>query len=188
MSVISVQAGLAQYVFASDPPTARTALDTIAQAGRQAQAEMRHLLAALRIGSEPAEEHVPAPGVARLDELAGRVRAAGLPVEITVRGAPRPLAGHLDLCVYRVIQESLTNALKHAGPARATVTLEYRPGHVAVRIVDDGRGTAAPDEPHGHGLIGMRERARLFGGSLTAGRRPGGGFEVSLTLPDAEPP
>jgi signal transduction histidine kinase len=184
MSVISVQVGLAEYVFASDPPTARTALSAIAEAGREAQEEMRHLLAALRIEPDESEDRAPAPGLGRFNELVDRVRASGLPVGVVVIGEPRQLPPHLDLCVYRIIQESLTNVLKHAGPARATVTLEYRPGQINARIADDGQGSPPADgEAGGHGLIGMRERVRLYGGTISAGPRPQGGFEVTLSLP-----
>ncbi|GAB3816838.1 sensor histidine kinase [Micromonospora zhanjiangensis] len=198
MSVVSVQAALAQYVFTSNPATARVALDAIAEAGRQAQRDLRHLLAALRIGPDGTEDGAPTPGLDRLDDLVDRVRRAGQPVDVVVNGRPRRLPNHLDLCVYRMIQEALTNVLRHAGPAHATVTLDYRPEQILVRVTDDGRGDRAgpgdrvdpgePGEPVGHGLIGMRERARLFDGTVASGNRPGGGFEVVLTLPCPETP
>jgi signal transduction histidine kinase len=191
MSVISVQAGLAQYVFATDPPTARAALDTVAAAGREAQQEMQHLLTVLRPSRGgatgdpfglPADLDDGPPGLARFDDLADRVRAAGLPVTLTIEGEPESLPVHLDLCAYRIVQESLTNALKHAGPAHASVTLRYGPTSFTVTVVDDGR---APYDPSGagHGLLGMRERARLYGGTFAAGPDPAGGFTVTLTLP-----
>ncbi|MEV4134550.1 sensor histidine kinase [Dactylosporangium sp. NPDC049742] len=189
MSVISVQVGLARYVFASDPPTARTALDTIAGAGREAQQEMRRLLMVLRVGADEEDAGrfgALVPGLARIGDLVDRVRATGLPVEVEVRTADPvpPLPAHLDLCVYRVIQESLTNVLKHAGPATATVTVEHRPGAVSARIVDDGRGVVEQSWPEpGYGLLGMRERVRLYGGTLSTGPRPEGGYMVQLTLP-----
>ncbi len=184
MSVVSVQAALAQYVFTSDPATAQAAVGAVAEAGRQAQADLRHLLAALRLGSEGPEARAPTPGLDRLDELVERIRAAGLPVDLVIAGRARRLPNHLDLCVYRMIQEALTNVLRHAGPARATVTLEYEPARILVRVTDDGRGCPADQaDPVGHGLIGMRERARLFGGTVVSGPRPGGGFEAAMTLP-----
>ncbi|MEU6742164.1 sensor histidine kinase [Streptosporangium sandarakinum] len=185
MSVVSVQAGLARYVFASDPATARAALDTIASSSFEAQEEMRRLLAVLRTnGDDPA--YAPAPGLARLNELADRVRAAGVPVEVIVQGAPRPVGPGADQCVYRVVQESLTNVLKHAGPAGAVVVLDYTATGLRVSISDDGAGRPPAGKPRNaeaHGLLGMRERARLYGGTVTAGPGARGGFEVVLTLP-----
>ncbi|MEV4837861.1 sensor histidine kinase [Nonomuraea sp. NPDC049486] len=185
MSVVSVQAGLARYVFSSDPGMARTALDTIAASSFEAQEEMRRLLAVLRTNGD-GPGYAPAPGLARLNELADRVRAAGVPVEVRVRGVPRPVGPGADQCVYRVVQESLTNVLKHAGRASAVVELEYAAAGLTVRVSDDGAGpppAARPSDAGVHGLPGMRERARLYGGTVIAGPRPQGGFEVVLTLP-----
>ncbi|MFC4585793.1 sensor histidine kinase [Sphaerisporangium corydalis] len=185
MSVISVQAGLARYVFTSDPGTARDALATIAETGSEVMGEMRRLLSVLRI--EPEDDGVsydPAPGLDRLGQLAERVRSAGVPVEVTVRGTARPLAPGIDLCAFRVVQECLTNVLKHAGPARAEVTLSYRPAELELRVTDDGRGRAGSGtDSGGHGLMGMRERVKLYKGTIVAGPRPRGGFEVVVTLP-----
>jgi signal transduction histidine kinase len=189
MSVVSVQAGLARYVFATDPPTSHAALETIARTSAEALEEMRRLLTVLRVGpgdptdgSHPA--HDPAPGLDRLGELVDRVAAAGVPVEVLVVGEPQPLAPGVQLCLYRVVQESLTNVVKHAAPARVTVTLEYRPDEVTARITDDGAGASqAAGRSAGHGLVGMRERVRLYAGTLSAGPRPEGGFEVLVTVP-----
>jgi signal transduction histidine kinase len=194
MSVVSVQAGLARYVFVADPPTARAALETVVRTSAEALEEMRRLLAVLRVGpydaaggSGPA--HDPAPGVDRIGELAARVGVVGVPVEVVVVGEPQPLAPGVQLCLYRVVQESLTNVLKHAGQSTVTVTLEYRPGEVAVRITDDGAGTGRkPGGAAGHGLVGMRERVRLYAGTLSAGPRPDGGFEVLVTIPTRSAP
>ena len=189
MSVVSVQVGLAQYVFASDQATAQAALDTIADAAREAQQEMRRLLVVLRVGAgddtDADRADAVLPGLAQFDELIDRVRVAGLPVEVVFTGTVSPLPAHVDLCVYRVIRESLTNALKHAGPAQATVTLRYQPGTITAAVSDNGLGMSAKIGDHlsGQGLIGMRERARLYGGTLSAGPRPQGGYEVVLTLP-----
>ncbi|WP_251019407.1 sensor histidine kinase [Streptomyces sp. ISL-11] len=190
MSVISVQAGLAHYVFTADPDTARDALGTISATSGEALEEMRRLLAVLRVGPEDAGEdgdgpYRPTPGLDRLEELAERVRAAGVPVELEITGERRPLAPGADLCAYRVVQEALTNVIKHARPARATVRVAFRPRRLTVSVTDDGRGTlsAIHGPPTGHGLIGMRERARIYGGTLAAGPRDHGGFEVRLTLP-----
>ncbi|MBQ1049208.1 sensor histidine kinase [Micromonospora sp. C51] len=191
MSVISVQAGLARYVLESDPVTSRTALETVLRTSGEALREMRRVLAVLHVdadevdGAPDGETYQPSPGIDRLDELVERVRGAGVPVEVVVVGVPRPLAAGLDLCAYRVIQECLTNVLRHAGPTCATVTLHYDADRFVVRVSDAGRGMAESrdDAKPGHGLIGMRERARVYGGTLVTGSRPHGGFEVLLTLP-----
>ncbi|NUO57437.1 MAG: sensor histidine kinase [Hamadaea sp.] len=187
MSVIAVQAGTAGYVFDSQPETARSALSVIAGAAREGNEELRRILSLLRAptgnAAEPPQE--AAPGVELVERLADRMRAAGVLTEVEVLGPRRSLPAGLDLCAYRVIQESLTNVLKHAGEAKATVTLDFRGEAFRATVADDGSGAARDDgdSDGGHGLIGMRERARLYGGSLQAGPRPGGGFEVTLTLP-----
>ncbi|MEV6971526.1 sensor histidine kinase [Hamadaea sp. NPDC051192] len=190
MSVIAVQAGTAGYVFDSQPDTARSALSVIAGAAREGNEELRRILSLLRAptggATEPPQE--AAPGVELVERLADRMRAAGVPTEVEVLGPRRSLPAGLDLCAYRVIQESLTNVLKHAGEASATVTLDFRGEEFLATVADDGASTRQdPGNSHeGHGLIGMRERARLYGGSLAAGPRPGGGFQVVLTLPTPE--
>ncbi|UXY31964.1 sensor histidine kinase [Streptomyces sp. HUAS TT20] len=184
MSVISVQTGLARFVFDTDRPTARAALDTIDATGKEALEELRRMLTVLRA----ADDDVPAgpmPGLARLDEMAERVRAGGVPVALTIEGTPRPLAPGVELCAYRVVQEALTNVLKHAPGASAQVRLRYEPHQVIVSVIDDGEGVI-PDRVRtdgGHGLIGMRERAKLYGGRISTGPRDQGGFAVRLTLP-----
>lgn len=197
MSVISVQAGLAGYVFGSDPATARGALDTISDTSGEALAELRRLLAVLRVedgdrleGGGHLAEHPdesadfgPAPGLDQLPALAERVRAAGVPVRLEVTGEQRDLQPGAGQCAYRVVQEALTNVLKHAYPAEALVTVAYEPHRLTVTVADDGRGTEQPVPRGGHGLIGMRERARIYGGRLHAGPRASGGFEVRLILP-----
>lgn len=194
MSVISVHAGLAGYVLPADPEAARESLRTIADTSHEALAEMRRLLAVLRMATAGEDldgsASRPAPGLGRLDELAQRVTAAGVPVAVTVTGRRQPLAPGADLCVFRVIQEALTNVLKHARPARATVDLAYLPTELTVAVRDDGPGPRPGDDPAtGHGLVGMRERTRLYGGTITAGPGRGGGFEVTLRLPlPAAPP
>jgi signal transduction histidine kinase len=124
----------------------------------------------------------PQPGVARLDALLGQVRAAGLPVELTVEGQPRRLPPGVDRSAYRIVQEGLTNTLKHAGPAHATVTLRYGDRALELEVLDDGRGSGDADGS-GFGLVGMRERAALYGGELDAGARPGGGYALRARLP-----
>ncbi|MGG8407993.1 sensor histidine kinase [Streptomyces sp. 12297] len=198
VSVISIQSGLADYVFTSDPDTSRTALRTINSSAREAVDEMRRMLAVLRQGVEHADGHTDGPmggpagggdavvhGLARLEELAARVTSAGVPVLITGDRPPGGLPAGVDACVYRIVQEALTNVLKHAPGANATVALVPGDGTLRVRITDDGPGAGAParrDVP-GHGLIGMRERATIYGGVVRTGNRDSGGFEVDLTLP-----
>ncbi|MEU6290647.1 sensor histidine kinase [Streptomyces sp. NPDC046988] len=191
IAVINVQAGLARFVFHSDARTARTALDTVEGASGEALAELRRMLGLLRAEGVQGADGAPAPGLDQLDEMVTRVRAGGVRVELRTTGAPRPLPSGMQLCVYRVVQEALTNVLKHAPGAGATVELAYRTGEVTVTVTDDGR-TAGPREGTdsdtiagrgGHGLIGMRERAKLYGGTIVVGPRGEGGFGVLLTLP-----
>jgi signal transduction histidine kinase len=190
MAVVSVQAGLARYVLESDPATARAALGTVLDTTGEALEEMRRVLSVLRFGTEDDQHsddsYQPAPGLGQLDDLVDRVRASGLTLEVRHNGGIRPLPRGVDLCAYRVIQESLTNVLKHAGQARATLSLHYGADRLIVRVSDDGTANAsvrATTGSVGHGLRGMRERAELYGGSLRAGPNPDGGFEVYLTLP-----
>ncbi|MEV4440574.1 sensor histidine kinase [Streptomyces sp. NPDC049577] len=196
LSVISIQSGLARYVFDSAPDTARTALDTVADTAHRSLEEMRGLLHLLRVppdGDAPSSESsgdAPATGLARLPELAERVTVSGVPVEIGTTGTVRPLPPGADLCAYRIVQEALTNTLKHAAPTRATVSLAYSADHLTIRVTDNGPSdaTASPTARvpgSGQGLIGMRERATLYGGTFTAGPREGGaaGYEVRFTLP-----
>ena len=187
MSVISVQAGLARYVLSSDPATTGRALDTIVDTSHEALEEMRRMLALLRVPDadqhSEGRTHDPAPGLARLDELVERVRSAGVPVRVVVAGPPSPLSSGADLCAYRIVQESLTNVLKHARGAEVVVRLDYRePEELTIQVSDNGPGVS-PGPVTGHGLVGMGERAGLYGGSVQAGPGPEGGFVVTLTLP-----
>ncbi|WP_419997028.1 sensor histidine kinase [Streptomyces boninensis] len=192
MSVISVQSGLARYVFATDPATAADSLAVIEDTSSEALEEMRRMLTLLRDGAVRAgdgEAYTPMPALDRLGEVVERVRAGGVPVELTVDGDVRPLPPGIELCAYRIVQEALTNVLKHARPATAQVSVTYLPSQLKVSIQDDGTGTesATPVDERvtgtGHGLIGMRERAKLYGGTVAVGPRPEGGFGVRLTLP-----
>jgi signal transduction histidine kinase len=187
MSVMVVQADGAAFMVDSDPARAKGALETISETGRTALAEMRGILGVLRDG-EHEEEYAPRPDVRQLDQLVDRLRRAGLPVELTVEGVERRLPTGVGLAAYRVVQESLTNTLRHAGPAvsRVRVRLRYGDDALEIRILDDGRGAAVPDDGEpgkGHGLIGMRERVSVYGGSVRAGPRVGGGYEVVASLP-----
>jgi signal transduction histidine kinase len=181
VSVMVVQAGAERHALAPGHESTREALSSIERSGRQALAEARRLLGVLRQGDDH-DGLEPQPGVARIGELVEQVRRAGLPVELAVEGEPVELPAGLDLCAYRVVQEGLTNALKHAGPARARVRLRYAPARLAVEVSDDGPGVTNGDGA-GHGLLGMRERVSLYGGSLAAGPRPEGGFAVKAELP-----
>lgn len=181
VSVMTVQAGAARLLVSENPERARSALASVEETGRQALAEMRRLLGILR-PDEGRPELAPEPGLARLDELLEHTRAAGLPVELAVEGEPRTLAAGVDLAAYRIVQEALTNARKHAGPAHARVALRYGREALEVEIADDGRA-AANGAGAGHGLVGMRERVALYGGELEAGPRRGGGFAVRARLP-----
>jgi signal transduction histidine kinase len=186
VSVMVVQAGAARRMLERDPERAREALTSVEGTGRQALDEMRNLLGVLRTEDEATEQRAPQPSVSHLDSLVAHVREAGLPVELVVEGEPRPLMSGVDTSVYRIVQEALTNSLKHAGPARAQVMLRYSDHDLRLEVIDDGRGLAA-DAPvsngGGHGLVGMRERVALFGGEIQAGPRRGGGYMVSARLP-----
>lgn len=185
MSVISLQAGLAQYVLDSDLATARQALATVGDTSREALTEMRRLLDVLRV--DQSDEYQPQPGLAALDELVDRARGAGLPVETVVTGQARPLPPGPDLCAYRVAQESLTNVLKHAGPATARIDLDYGESTLTLKVTDTGaKPVAQHASPNSHGIRGMKERAELYGGVLTAGPAREGGFSVVLRLPMSE--
>ena len=181
VSVMTVQAGAARLLLDEDPDRARAPLLAVEETGREALAEMRRLLGILR-GDEERAALAPQPSIARIDALAEQVRTAGLPVDVHVEGEPRPLSPGVDLAAYRVVQEALTNALKHAGAARARVDLRYRDTALELAIMDDGRAPAN-GAGAGHGIVGMRERVSLYGGELRAGPRREGGFEVRATLP-----
>jgi signal transduction histidine kinase len=195
VSAISVQTGLADYVFTSDPKTARTALATIEGSAHEAMAEMRRMLVVLKEGTGSAREEgagdldaAPgnaAPGLGRLDQLTQRVEAAGVSVDVRITGTPFTLPPGVDLCVFRVVQEALTNVMKHAPAANASVAVHFDEAAVRVRVADDGQAVpvATTAGPTGHGLIGMRERAGVYGGTVTAGPGPQGGFEVALMVP-----
>jgi signal transduction histidine kinase len=182
VSVMVVQADGASYALDSSPERARQALGAIADTGRQALAEMRRMLGVLR-SDDDAPGVVPLPGIEQLGELLEQTRASGLAVSFTVQGVPGPLPGGLALAAYRIIQESLTNTRKHGGPqASARVLLRYCEDVLMLQITDDGRGTTEADGA-GHGLTGMRERVALYHGTLHAGPRPGGGYQVTARLP-----
>jgi signal transduction histidine kinase len=185
LSVVIAQADGGRYAGQADPVAATAALEQISSTGRQALAEMRKLLGVLREGD--GQQFAPQPDVAAIDQLVADVRSSGLDVDLVVEGTPRPMPAGPQLAAYRIVQESLTNVLKHAGPAgRAQVRLHWHADALELGIEDDGRGAAAAimaGDGHGQGLLGMRERAQLHGGRLTAAPLTGGGFGVSAVLP-----
>jgi signal transduction histidine kinase len=187
ISVIAVQSGVGAHVASTQPEEAAKALAAIEATSRAALTELRRLLGVLRQDDEPQGSLAPVPGLADLDALLAEVAKAGLGVRLGVEGTPSPLPAGVDLSAYRIVQEALTNVVKHAGPARAQVTIGYGDQDVTVEVTDDGRGAAAVAGDGrarvGHGLIGMRERVAAFGGDLEAGPRPGGGFRVAARLP-----
>ncbi|MFE5616742.1 sensor histidine kinase [Streptomyces sp. NPDC056470] len=191
VSVMVVQADGAAYVLDSSPETAKQALETISSTGRQALAEMRRLLGILRTGEhQEAGEYVPQPDVEQIEDLVEQVRGAGLTVDFRIEGTPRPLPSGVELTAYRIVQEALTNTRKHGGPdAGASVRLVYFDDGLGLLVEDDGRGAThemyedGGADGRGHGLIGMRERVGMVGGTLDAGPRPGGGFRISALLP-----
>ncbi|OON75559.1 sensor histidine kinase [Streptomyces tsukubensis] len=195
VSVMVVQADGAAYVLDGSPDQAKKALETISGTGRQALAEMRRLLGVLRTGEQrESGEYVPQPDVGQIEDLVGQVRDAGLPVDFKVEGTPRALPSGVELTAYRIVQEALTNTRKHGGSgAGASVRLVYFDDGLGLLVEDDGLG--APHELYeeggadgkGHGLIGMRERVGMVGGTLDAGPRAGGGFRVSVLLPLKQP-
>ncbi|MGY1706102.1 sensor histidine kinase [Geodermatophilus sp. SYSU D00697] len=189
LSVVIAQADGGRYAGKADPTAATGALEAIAATGRQALSDMRGLLGVL--SEDGGEEYAPQPDVAAIAGLVEQVRASGLDVDLLAEGTPRELPAGPQLAAYRIVQESLTNVLKHAGPAsRAWVRLHWRPDALELSVLDDGRGaSAAMLEPDGagQGLRGMAERARLHGGRVDAGPRPGGGFGVHAVLPYPAP-
>lgn len=188
MSVMVVQAGAAQRVMGRDPDEAANALAAIESTGRKAMTEMRRLLGVLRESDGDAVAALaPQPSMATLRELVDEFAETGLPVTMEVAGEERELPAGVGLSAYRIVQEALTNALKHAGPTqRVEVNVRYTDDDVAVEVLDDGRGVVGrPADSPGHGLLGMRERVDVCGGELRAGPRPGGGFAVRARLPVA---
>jgi signal transduction histidine kinase len=178
VSVMVVQAAAAGDVFDSQPEKARDALASIEHTGREALTELRRLLGAVRTE----DGKVPQPGLGRLPDLLNQVRAAGLEVDLTTEGERRQLPIGIDLSAYRIVQEALTNTLKHAAARRAEVVLRYSDEELAIDVLDDGRGLTTNGDP-GQGLIGMRERVALYNGDLAARPRPEGGFAVSARFP-----
>src|SRR6266542_1945453 len=183
ISLINVQASTALHLIDERPEQARTALAAIKQASKEALGELRSVLDILRQSDEE-PPRAPAPGLARLDELVSKVKAAGLEVRTTTEGDSRPLPAPVDLTAFRIVQEALTNVHRHAGRASATVRVSYRDRDLVVQVDDDGRGASSNGTAGGgNGIPGMRERVAALGGELEAGPRAGGGFRVLARLP-----
>jgi signal transduction histidine kinase len=191
LSVIVVQASAAGRIVERDPDTANDAAELIRATGREALSELRHLFGTVRRGE--GEPLAGPPSIFQIERLAARAREAGLTVRVKVEGKPVPLPAGVDVTAYRVVQEALTNTIKHAGAAHAEVTVRYEPWELVVEVEDDGTG-AEPDSDGlgatggGHGLVGMRERVQVYGGKLQAGARRGGGYAVRARLPTLSTP
>ncbi|WP_256961808.1 histidine kinase [Streptomyces sp. NRRL B-24572] len=189
VSMMTIQAGAARTVLATSPELAREAMLAVEAAGRTAMSELRHVMGLLTMaadGPDPAADVAlaPQPGLGRLTELTDRVRSSGVPVEVAVRGVPVELPAGVDLAAYRVVQEALTNAVKHADGARVSVTVEYGADRLRVEVSDTGGRRRRMSEPGGgHGLLGLRERLAVYGGTLDAGSRPHGGYRVRAVIP-----
>jgi signal transduction histidine kinase len=182
ISVIQVQAGVAEHLARKRGEDVPPALQAIREAGADAARELRATLSVLR---SPADGDLS--GLAQLDDLVARAQTAGLPVTVTITGTERSLPPDVDQAAYRIVQEALTNVSRHAGLARAAVSLEYLPGTLAVQVDDDGTGDGARPGGPGLGLLGMRERVSELGGCLQAGPHPGGGFRIRAELPVRAP-
>jgi signal transduction histidine kinase len=189
VSVMVIQAGAARKVMHANPEQAREALFAVEAGGRAAMAELRHVMGLLTMDSEGPDPAAttgltPQPSLDRLDALVQRVRDTGIPVELTVAGAPCALLPGVELTAYRVVQEALTNTVKHAAGATATVLIEYGADHLLVEVTDTGGGPGVSAATgNGYGLIGLRERLAVYGGTLHAGRRPRGGYRVKALFP-----
>lgn len=186
ISTINVQAGVAAHVIDERPETAKSALLTIKETSRDTLRELRGILSVLR-QFDDVESRQPLPGLAQLDVLVDTATRAGVPTTASIEGTARPLPAAVDLAAYRIIQESLTNVIRHAGRASAQVTVAYEPSRVVIEISDDGRGAAMHTDGNGwqegHGVAGMRERAAAVHGELDAGPQSGRGFRVRASLP-----
>jgi signal transduction histidine kinase len=183
MATINVQAGVAAHVLPDRPEAAAEALRVIKGASKEGLRELRAILNVLRRADED-DPTQPAPGLAQIDTLVAGATRGGLATTFRLTGTARPLPAAVDLAAYRIVQESLTNAIRHAGPATAIVSLSYGQAELGIDVVDTGRGAStSASEGSGHGLIGMRERAASVGGTVQTGPQPGGGYRVAARLP-----
>jgi signal transduction histidine kinase len=186
VGLMVIQGGAARTVLRTQPEVAVAQLQALEAGGREALAELRGLLGLLAptMPGEPHEEPAdPAPRLERLDQLVAQTRAAGLPVRLEITGEPRPLPDRVELAAYRIVQEALTNSLRHSARTGSAVTVHYGPDELALAVLDDGPPPPRAESAAGRGLVGMRERAALCGGSMTAGAAPGDGFAVRVRLP-----
>jgi signal transduction histidine kinase len=186
LGVIAVQAGVGMHVIDAAPDEAKRALEHISRTSRSSLAEIRRLLGLVRAGDGPTAPYAPTPGLADLARLVDDVTGTGLAVDLSMAPDARDLPPGVELAAYRIVQEALTNARKHAGATRATVRLAVERGVLCVAVDDDGTGPADGTAAGGHGLIGMRERVAVYGGSLQVGPNAGGGCRVAATLPFQE--
>jgi signal transduction histidine kinase len=182
IGIIAIQAGMGNRVIGTQPAEAQKALRAIEETSRDTLSQLRRTLTALRQGENAATPTDVAPGLADLDKLVASTKHAGVLAIVETRGMPRPLPGEIDLAAYRIIQESVTNVVRHSGARTCRVTVEFRESELAVTVADDGHGVLGSGGT-GFGLVGMRERVTLVHGTFSAGPRPGGGFLVSATLP-----
>jgi signal transduction histidine kinase len=185
LSLMVVQAEAAEELLASSPDAAVAPLRRVQDTGREALGEMRRLLGVLRAADDQGPSTAPQPSLGRIPDLVREAADVGLAVDVQVSGAPAPLPLGLELAAFRIVQEALTNTRRHARATRACVRLDHTPDGLRIEVTDDGRGPSGG--PDGHGLVGMRERAALYGGSLDAGPAVGGGFRVSAVLPVGGP-
>jgi signal transduction histidine kinase len=186
MGVIAVQAGVGAHVIETDPAEAKKSLEAISHTSRSTLTEIRRMLGVLRADTDA--EYAPAPTLADVSRLVHDVRAAGLEVDVRAEGDTHAeLPPGVEFTAYRIVQEALTNVLKHAGKASAAVVFRYDPTALRIEVIDDGRGINGRAPNGGHGLMGMRERVGVYGGSFEAGPRTGGGFRVMATLPYGVP-
>jgi signal transduction histidine kinase len=183
IAIINVQAGATAHVLDRRPEQAHATLRTIEQTSARALRELRTTLEMLTESSDDGDRRTPAPGLHQLDDLTAGARRAGLEVSVETTGVARELPSALDIASYRILQESITNVIRHAGPSRLRIGLHYGESELLINVADDGRGMTADSNGSGRGIAGMRERCELLGGSLTARPRPGGGFEVLAALP-----
>ena len=189
LGVIAVQAGVGMHVIDTDPAEAKRSLEHISRTSRSSLAEIRRVLGLMRSGEPATASYAPTPGLADLPSLVDEMAGAGLPVDLSVAEAAVDLPPGVELAAYRVVQEALTNALRHARAQRATVQVEVVGGRLRVVVCDDGAGLNGGSGPGGHGLVGMRERVAVYGGTLEVGPGAGGGFRVDATIPfDEDPP
>ena len=187
LSVMTVQASGVRRLLGPEQEQEREALLAVERTGRDALAEMRRVVGVLRDADE-SPALAPQPSLSQLDKLVARAEETGLPVDLQIEGEPVPLPAGIDLTAYRVVQEGLTNAIKHASARHAAVRVRYDPGHIEIEVSDDGRGARGADSTSkdgGHGLIGIRERVSIFGGEFESGARPGGGFRLLARIPVA---